>query len=199
MKFVFHIRPLPAWCWSPTTKAADSCTLYNLFPFEWWQISLPKCRIVKFYTAWASIGGGRGDHVPPLFSLRGQHRKCSPLFQFIKTNLQAYSEADHSPLLKILHRSSSSDINFRLPGGKLLDKLLGWPQIDLSSVNIHHPWSSPSTVMKPCSASVQVSPTWNETMTALYCFTFVLLQPMASSMEYCVTQINTQRPTARIS
>ena len=28
----------------------------------------------------ASIGGGRGGRVPPLFSLRGQHRKCPHTF-----------------------------------------------------------------------------------------------------------------------
>ena len=36
-----------------------------------------------------------------------------PLFQLIKTNVHAYSETDHSPLLKTLHRSSSK-INIRL-------------------------------------------------------------------------------------
>ena len=62
-----------------------------------------------------------------------------PLFQFIKINLQANSEVDHSPLLKTLHRTSSKiHINFRLPSGTLLDKLLGWPQLDLSSVDIQN-------------------------------------------------------------
>ena len=36
-----------------------------------------------------------------------------PLFQFIKANLQAYSETDHTPLLKTLHQSSST-INIRV-------------------------------------------------------------------------------------
>ena len=51
----------------------------------------------------ASTGGGRGGRAPPppLFSLGGQHRKCPPTFSVKKqTNLKAYSEADHSSLLK---------------------------------------------------------------------------------------------------
>ena len=36
--------------------------------------------------------GGREDHVPPLFSLRGQHRECPPTFSLHKNKLQAYSE-----------------------------------------------------------------------------------------------------------
>ena len=59
-------------------------------------MSLPKCRNGKFYTAWASIQP-EGDSIG----------NVPPLFQFIKTNLNAYSETDHSPLLKTLHRSSS--------------------------------------------------------------------------------------------
>ena len=32
----------------------------------------------------ASIGGGRGGRVPPLFSVGGQHRNCPPTFQLRK-------------------------------------------------------------------------------------------------------------------
>ena len=50
----------------------------------------------------------------PHFSAWGDSiGNVTPLFQFIKTNLQAYSDADHSPLLKTLHRSSNK-INIRV-------------------------------------------------------------------------------------
>ena len=76
-------------------------------------MSLPKCRTGKFYTTWASIGEGREEHVPHFSASRGQHRKCPPTFSVDKTNVHAYSETDHSPLLKTLHRSSSK-INIRV-------------------------------------------------------------------------------------
>ena len=48
-----------------------------------------------------SVGdGGTGGRVPPTFQLGGQHRKCPPTFSDKKTNLQAYSDTDHSSLLK---------------------------------------------------------------------------------------------------
>ena len=41
----------PWWIFiSPTAEPADSCTLCNLIPFEWRQISLPKGGIGKSYT-----------------------------------------------------------------------------------------------------------------------------------------------------
>ena len=86
--FVLHFHPSSAWwCLPPTAEAADSCTLCNLFQFEWWQISLPKCWIGKFYTgtAWASISGGRGGCVPPTFRPEVVSiGNVFILFQFIK-------------------------------------------------------------------------------------------------------------------
>ena len=32
-------------------------------------------------------------------------------------------------VVKLIKNYTSSDINFRLPSGKSLDKLLGWPQV----------------------------------------------------------------------
>ena len=55
MTFVLRFHPSSACCLSPTTEAADSCSLCNLIPFELWQISLPKCWIGKLYTAYIDI------------------------------------------------------------------------------------------------------------------------------------------------
>ena len=58
---------------------------------------LPKKTHVQ---ARASIGGGRGTR-PPLFSLGESIGNVPPpLFSVKNTNLQAYSESDHSSLLK---------------------------------------------------------------------------------------------------
>ena len=100
-------------------------------------MSLAKCWIEKFYTPCASIGGGRGGRVPLLFSLRGQHRKYPHTVSVHTTHLKAYIARLITPLsyklyiglvAKLIKNYTSSDINFRLPSGKSLDKLLGWPQ-----------------------------------------------------------------------
>ena len=63
-------------------------------------MSLPKCRIGKFYTVWAWIGGDEGD-ASRIFQPEGDSiGNVPPLYQFIKTNLQAYSETNHSTILE---------------------------------------------------------------------------------------------------
>ena len=57
--------------------------------------------------------GDKGTTSPHFSAWWDSIGNVPPHFQFIKTNLQAYSEADHSPLLKTLHRSSSK-INIRV-------------------------------------------------------------------------------------
>ena len=53
-------------------------------------------------------------------------------FQFIKKFIGIYSETDHYPLLKTLHRSSSKINN------KINCMVGNSPQLDLGPVNIHH-------------------------------------------------------------
>ena len=78
-------------------------------------MSLPKCWIGKFYTAW----------------------KCPHTSLVHTTNLKAYIARLITPFSYKLYvglvvkfitkKYTSSDINFRLPSGKSLYKLLGWP------------------------------------------------------------------------
>ena len=63
--------------------------------------------------------------------------KCPHTVSVCTTNLKIYIARLIIPLsyklhiglvVKFIKNYTSSDINFRLPSGKSLDKLLGWPQ-----------------------------------------------------------------------
>ena len=71
-----------------------------------------------------------GGRVPPLYSLGGQHKKCPHTVSVDTTHLKAYIARLITPRSssKINKNYTSSDINFRLPSGQSLDKLLGWSQ-----------------------------------------------------------------------
>jgi len=135
MKFVLHFHPSPAWCLSPTAEGADSCTCVTYS-----HLSDDKflCQNVGLGSSTQAQHGRRsvgdeGDADHPT-AWGGQHRKCPRTFSVHKTNyrLYIYSETDHSPLLKALHRSSSKIIN-------KINCLVGSsPQLDLSPVNSHH-------------------------------------------------------------
>ena len=62
-----------------------------------------------------------------------------PHFQFRKT-MYGHIDDDSlkSPYIGLVVKLLNSYINFQIPSGKLLNKLLGWPQLDRSPVNIHH-------------------------------------------------------------
>ena len=72
---------------------------------------------------------------PHFSARRGQHMKSPPPTFSVQKTVYGH-ETDDSTLLVV--KLLNSDINFRLHSGKLLDKLLGWPQLDRSPVNIHH-------------------------------------------------------------
>ena len=87
----FTPRLLDAYRLRQKRRIPALCVTYFYLRKCWWKNDLPKCRIGKFYTAWASIGGGRGGRVPPTFQLEGVSiGNVLTLFLVHTTHLKAY-------------------------------------------------------------------------------------------------------------